>query len=75
LGEFGEEVDAAGVGFFVVGEAETLNLFDLAGALVGAIESEEGDGMDALVEADALGKESNGVLPENAVENGHLSNL
>jgi hypothetical protein len=31
--------------------------------------------VDTLVEADALGEEDNRVLPEDAVENGHLTNL
>lgn len=74
LSEFGEEVDAARVGL-TFGEAVGFNLLDLAGAFVGAGLGELGDGEDGVAEADALGEESDWVLFEDEVENGHLANL
>lgn len=64
LGELGEEVDAAGVGLFVVREAVALDLFDLAGSFVGAVQCEEGYWVYALVEANSLGEKRDWVLPE-----------
>lgn len=75
LGELGEQVDSAWIGALVVGEAELLDLGDLLGALVGSGECEEGHGVDALVEADALSEEADRILPEKAIEDGHLTNL
>jgi hypothetical protein len=75
LGELGEEIDAAWVGFLVVGETEALDFLDLLGALAGAVESEESDRVDALVETDALGEKADGVLPQDTVEDGHLTDL
>jgi hypothetical protein len=63
LGEFRKQIDTAGVGFLVIGEAEALDFLHLGGSLVGLVESKESNGVDALVEADALGKEDNRVLP------------
>ena len=75
LRKLGEEVDAMRIGFLVVRETETLNLLDLCGSLVGSVEGEEGDGVDALVQADALGEEADGVLPEKTVEDRNLTDL
>lgn len=63
------------VGSLVVGEAEALDLLDLCGSLVGSVQGEEGHGVDTLVQADALGEEADGVLPEKTVEDRNLTDL
>lgn len=75
LRKLGEEVDAVRVGFLVVGKTETLDLLDLCGSLVGSVQGEEGDGVDTLVQADALCEEADGVLPEKTVEDRNLTDL
>jgi hypothetical protein len=75
LRELGEEIDTTRVCLFVVGEAETLNLLDLTSALAGAVESEEGYRVDTLVQADTLSEKTDGVLPQETVEDGNLANL
>ena len=75
LRKLGEEVDTVRVGFLVVGETETLDLLDLCGSLVGSVQGEEGDGVDTLVQADALCEEADRVLPEKTVEDRNLTDL
>jgi len=75
LRKLGKEIDTVRVGFLVVGEAEALDLLNLCGSLVGSVQGEEGDGVDTLVQADALCEEADGVLPEKTVEDGNLTDL
>lgn len=75
LGELAEKIDAVWACALVVGEAEAFDLFDLCGALSGAFQREQGYRVDALVEADALQEEGYWILPEEAVEEGDLSDL
>lgn len=74
LSESGKQIDALWICLFVIGQAKAFDLFYLAGALVGAFHGEACDGVHTLVQADALGEENNGILPEKTIEYWHLPN-